>query len=582
MGNAALASLVPVSVVAPLVAAAAIPLLARLSTRLANLVAAVSTTAAAIILLLAAPTVYRGQAVTEYFGGWRPVGGAVLGVTFTVDAWGLTFALTTAIIATIIVLFMSSEESDLGPRERGLLTALILLVVAALIAGTLTADLVNLFVWFEVAALASYPLTAFFLERPPALEAAFKVLALTTVAGFFIFLAVALLYTQTGAVNLGQLHVRLGMSPNVAELIALGLLVAGLATKSGLVPFHGWLPDVHSAAPGPVSALFSGLMYNFGIALIGRVIFDVYPLGASSITTILMVVGLVSALGGALFALLQQELKRILAYDTISQMGVLAVGLATATATGLAGAAFHMLSHALFKTVLFLCAGAIVHATGATRLHEMAGMGRRMPWVVVAFVIGVAAIAGIPPLNGYVSLGLIHDAVLQRHDAAAYAVMIVAQTLTIAALGRCIAAMLRPRNGDEFERNEPLKPPMVLALTVLVAGCIASGVAATPLLKHVAAPAAAALLDTNGYAAAALRGGGPIAGVHVSFEWGNLIELGVTAATLVLAIGTAWAIRGRHDSVAVARIRSVQTGSVNDYLSYQFIGLIVMIVALVA
>ena len=97
-----------------------------------------------------------------------------------------------------------------------------------------------------------------------------------------------------------------------------------------------------------------------------------------------------------------------------------------------------------------------------------------------------------------------------------------------------------------------------------------------------AAPAAAALLDTNGYAAAALRGGGPIAGVHVSFEWGNLIELGVTAATLVLAIGTAWAIRGRHDSVAVARIRSVQTGSVNDYLSYQFIGLIVMIVALVA
>ena len=582
MGNAALASLVPVSVVVPLVAAAAIPLLARLSTRLANVLALASTTAASTILLLAAPTVYGGRAVTEYFGGWRPVGGAVLGVTFTVDAWGLTFALTTAIIATIIVLFMSSEESDLGARERGFLTALIVLLVAALIAGTLTADLVNLFVWFEVAALASYPLAAFFLERPPALEAAFKVLALTTVAGFFIFLAIALLYSQSGAVNFGQLHVALRERPSVAELIALGLLVAGFATKSGLVPFHGWLPDVHSAAPGPVSALFSGLMYNFGIALTGRVVFDVYPLGASSATTVLMVVGLVSAVGGALFALLQQELKRILAYDTISQMGVLTIGLATANATGLAGATFHMVSHALFKTVLFLCAGTIVHATGATQLDEMAGLGRRMPWVVAAFTVGVAAIAGIPPLNGYVSLGLIHDAVLQRHDEVAYAVMIVAQTLTIAALGRCIVAMLRRRNGDEFERNEPLKPPMMIALTVLVAGCVASGVAATPLLTHVAAPAAAALLDANGYAAASLRGGGPIAGVHVSFDWGNPIELAVTAATLVLAAGTAWAMRGRRESVPVVRIRSVQTGSVNDYLSYQFIGLIVVILALVA
>jgi multicomponent Na+:H+ antiporter subunit D len=383
-------------------------------------------------------------------------------------------------------------------------------------------------------------------------------------------------------VNFGQLHMALRGRPTVAELIALGLLVAGFATKSGLVPFHGWLPDVHSAAPGPVSALFSGLMYNFGIAMIGRIVFDVYPLAATSITTVFMVVGLVSAFGGALFALLQQELKRILAYDTISQMGVLTVGLATANATGLAGAAFHMLSHALFKTVLFLCAGAIVHATGATQLDEMAGIARRMPWVVAAFAVGVAAIAGIPPLNGYVSLGLIHQALLQRHDGAAYAVMIAAQALTIAALGRCIVAMLRRRQGGQFERNEPLKLPMIVALAALAAGCVASGLAAKPLVAHVAGPAAAALLDANGYAAAALRGGGPIAGVDVSFEWGSLIELALTAATLVLATGTAWAMSRRRDSRVVSRIRSVQTGSVNDYLSYQFVGLVVVIVALVA
>src|SRR5581483_5519448 len=137
----------------------------------------------------------------------------------------------------------------------------------------LTGDLFNLFVWFEVAALASYALTAFFLERPIALEAAFKILVLTTIASFGIFIAAALIYSGHGALNMGQIHEAVQHAGRPADAVALALLIGGFATKAGLFPFHGWLPDAHSAAPGPISALFSGLMVNLGIVSVGRLVF---------------------------------------------------------------------------------------------------------------------------------------------------------------------------------------------------------------------------------------------------------------------------------------------------------------------
>ena len=128
-----------------------------------------------------------------------------------------------------------------------------------------------------------------------------------------------------------------------------------------------------------------------------------------------MTAGLVSALLGALLALAQDDLKRLLAYDTISQVGIMAVGLGAGDPAGLAGAVYHLINHALFKPLLFLCAGAIVHRTGATKLSEMGGLARRMPVITAAFLLGAASIAGIPPLNGYVSVSLIHQGLQQQH-----------------------------------------------------------------------------------------------------------------------------------------------------------------------
>ena len=573
-------SLLPLTVAIPLVGAVLAPLAARISRRLPLLIAVATLGASGGLLLGMAPTVFGGRLLAVFMGHWEPVAGNALGIAFAADPWGLTFALAAALLGALLALYTLSELNDLGPRELGGYSCLFLILCAALIGSALTADLFNLFVWFEVAALASYALTGFFLERPIALEAAFKILVLTTIASFGIFVGASLIYAGHGALNFGQIHNVLSSAEEPADLAALGLLIAGFATKAGLVPFHGWLPDAHTAAPGPVSALFSGLMVNLGIVAIGRLVFEVYtPAVGHHVLGLLMGIGLVSAVGGSLFALFQDDLKRLLAYDTISQMGVLTVGLATGTATGLAGASYHLVDHALFKSLLFLCAGSIVHMTGATRLSEMGGLARRYPLLAVAFTVGVLAIAGIPPFNGYVSLGLIHEALMSSSQAVPYATMLIAQVLTMAALGKAAwQAFFRPRREDaEFERDERLHPGMAVSLVLLSAGCLVFGVLPYPLLHSVASPAAGALMHPALYAHGVLASGGPLRSSSVSFVYFDPGDLLTVLGTVILAVPVARAGMRWSESSPVTLLRRIQTGSANDYAGYLIGGVILTI-----
>src|SRR5437764_186995 len=206
MSSQALASLLPLPVALPLAGAVAAPLLARLHRRLAVIAGLIALGGSTLILLLQAPSVFPGLVRAHYLGLWAPVHGRALGIAFAADPFGLLFALTSAVIGAVLLMYTLSELGGLGSRELGGYACLFQLLLAALIGGALTADLFNLFVWFEVAALASYGLTAFLLERPIALEAGFKILALTTLASFAVFIGAGLLYAGTGALNYAQLH----------------------------------------------------------------------------------------------------------------------------------------------------------------------------------------------------------------------------------------------------------------------------------------------------------------------------------------------------------------------------------------
>ncbi len=576
----ALASLLPLPVALPIAGAVAAPLLARLYRKLAIIVGLVALGGSTVTLLLQAPGVFGGLVRAHYLGLWTPVHGHALGIAFAADPFGLIFALTSAVIGAVLLLYTLSELGGLGPRELGGYACLFQLLLAALIGAALTADLFNLFVWFEVAALSSYGLTAFLLERPIALEAGFKILALTTLASFAVFIGAGLLYAATGALNYAQLHDALAGHLTTPDLIALGLLLAGFATKAGLVPFHGWLADVHTATSGPVSALFSGLMYNFGIVAIGRLAFQVFGVTGIPVLGLLLTVGIISALLGAVMALAQDDLKRLLAYDTISQMGILAIGLGAGTAPGIAGTVYHLVNHALFKSMLFLCAGAILHRTGLTKLSDMGGLARRMPVIAAAFVIGAASIAGIPPLNGYVSLSLIHTGLLDSHQYLPYALMLVAQVITIAALGKAAwLAFFRPRASGR-EALEPLRPGMVAALASLAACCVVFGVLPRFFLDSVMAPAAASLLHPARYAAGVLTGLARLPVPHLPFDYVSPAELIALVACAAAGAALAWAYLRTREPAPVRVLRAAHTGSVNDYATYAVAGMLAVIAVL--
>jgi multicomponent Na+:H+ antiporter subunit D len=576
----ALASLLPLPVAIPLCGAVTAPLLARLSGRLAVIVSVAALAGSAMVLLLEVPLVFGGRVIAHYMGHWTPVGGHVLGIAFAADPFGLLLALAAAVIGAILMLYTLSELAGLGRRELGGYACLFQLLIAAVIGAALTADLFNLFVWFEVAALASYGLAGFFLERPIALEAAFKILVLTTLASFAVFIGAGLLYAETGALNFGQLHDSLAGHITTADVIALGLLIAGFATKAGLVPFHGWLADVHTAAPGPVNALFSGIMDSLGVLAIGRLVLQVFGVSSTPALGLLMTLGLISALLGAIMALAQDDLKRLLAYDTISQVGIIIVGFAAGNPAGVAGAIYHMINHALFKSLLFLSAGTIVHRTGLTKLSDMGGLARHMPVVAGAFVLGVGSIAGIPPLNGYVSLSLIHLGLQHGHEAVPYALTLAAQAITLAALGRAAWLAFFRRRAEDYEWRDKLRPGMLAGFGSLGACCVAFGVAGSFVLRTLLAPAASSLLHPSRYAAGILAGSARLPALHIPFDYLSPAELISVAAGVAVAAVLAWGYLRIREPRVIRGLRAIHTGSANDYAAYAIAGTLAVVAVL--
>jgi multicomponent Na+:H+ antiporter subunit D len=581
--TAGIASLLPLPVVIPIGGAVAAPLVARIHRRLPLVVSTIALLSATVALAIIASRAYQGDGLvlSHFLGHWGPVNGRALGIALAADPFGMAFALVSAALGTLLVVSALSELGELGPRELGSFACLVQLLIAALIGSALTADMINLFVWFEVAALSSYGLVGFFLERPIALEASFKMLVLTSIAGFAIFIGASLLYADYGALNFGQLHIMLSDHIGTAALLALALLVTGFGTKAGIVPFHAWLPDAHSPAPGAVSALFSALMVDLGVVAIARIVFQVYGTGTDRpLLGLLTGLGIASALLGAVLALAQDDVKRLLAWDTVSQMGILIVGFATATAAGIAGATYHLINHALFKALLFLCAGAVVHATGETSLSRMGGLARRRPLLTAAFTIGVLAIAGVPPMNGYASLGLLHEGVHESGGVGLEAATVLAQVITVAALGRAAYLGFYRRRKGAYEHLEPLRWGMRIVLIVLGASCVAFGALPGLVIDHVAIPAAAELLHPASYTAGILNGSTALPHVSVSFSYLGLSHVLVAVLTVVLGIALAVRYVRRGEPTVVRLLRVVHNGSVNDYAAFLTAGFLTAVVVL--
>lgn len=351
--------------------------------------------------------------------------------TFAPDGLGVFLAVVATVIGSLAVIF--SVDYMRGEAQLGRYYAMILFFIGSMVGLVLTTNLLLVFVFWEMTALCSYGLISFYNDDPKAVAGGMKALIMTQLGGVGLLLGAILAYGYLGTVDVNVFLERAAELPtDVLAVLAFGFLLAA-AAKSAQFPFQTWLPDAMEA-PTPVSALIhAATMVNAGVYLLARFYpaFAEVPYWRESV----MVVGMLSALLSAVMALVATDLKRVLAYSTVSQLGYMVYAVGTG---GIFASQFHLLSHSVFKALLFLAAGAVIHAVGTRDMRKMGGLGSQMPLVRTVFVIGALALAGLPVLNGFWSKELILEAGIEHGPLWIWILMLITAGLTALYTFRCV------------------------------------------------------------------------------------------------------------------------------------------------
>ncbi|MHC4722179.1 MAG: complex I subunit 5 family protein, partial [Planctomycetota bacterium] len=370
----------PAFVAIPLVTAFLLPIFGKKGKTLATLLANLAT-----LSLLALAVASIGRTDVYEVGKWS----IPLGINMVLDGLSSLLLLAISVVSTAAMLFSVRYMEQYTAKAKYL--SLFMLMVAGMNGVVLSGDIFNVFVFLEIASIASYALVGFGCEHEE-LEASFKYMVLGSIGSIFVLFAVALVYGNTGSLNMAYISKAIqssGLNPGLT--FALGLFVAGFGLKAALVPFHAWLPDAHPSAPAPISAMLSGVIIKaLGIYALARMVFNVFGVSIQ-MGWILTVLGLLSMVVGAFMAIGQWDIKRLMAYSSISQLGyvVLGIGLGGVilargdnvawASLAILGGLFHLVNHAVYKSLLFLTSGSIQMSTGTREMREMGGLAEKMP-----------------------------------------------------------------------------------------------------------------------------------------------------------------------------------------------------------
>jgi multicomponent Na+:H+ antiporter subunit D len=416
-----------------------------------------------------------------------------LGVHLSSDGLSLLFVVVINLVSFLCLVYSWDYIAHHGGRAK--FYALVLLLIFGLNGVALVRDLFSLYVFLEVASVASYVLVAFNLEFD-GIEASLKYLLLSVVATGLILIGLSLVFAATGTLTFAGIKAALlaFSAPPALFLFAAALFIVGFGLKAAVMPFHAWLPDAHPSAPAPISAMLSGVVIKVaGIYCLARMLFDLYPAPPSALK-ILLALGVVSMAVGAMIAYQQTDLKRMLAYSSVSQIGYILIGLGLGNALGIAGALFHVLNHALFKSLLFLNSGAVQLRTGTRDITKMGGLESRMRVTGITSVFGTLSIAGIPPFNGFWSkLFIILGAVVARN----YVVAFLLVAFSIFTLGYFLLLQRRVFFGRLDQRFKDLREApasMSAAVVILAAQCLLVGVFFPDVMRYLIEPAMRVLI----------------------------------------------------------------------------------------
>ncbi len=472
--------MIPLFVAIPLAGAFLMPLVGKRAKSAVDGTGVMAVLAVFVMAVFAVMTLgSRDQTpIMMWSGEWS----SALGIQLVIDGLTAFMLLTVNLVAFTVVIYSVSYMERFTAKWK--YYTLFLLMLAGMNGVVITGDVFNLFVFLEIASIASYALVAFGTERQE-LEAAFKYAVMGSIGSLFILLAITLLYSHTATLNMADMAHRL-QGPEGARVgtAALVLFLAGFGLKSALVPFHAWLPDAHPSAPAPISAMLSGvLIKSLGVYAICRMVFSVFGY-TPAIGSILMVLGALSMGIGVILALYQWDMKRLLAYHSISQIGYIVLGIGLGTPLGIMGGLLHLFNHSMFKSLLFLNSGSIEHAAGTRNLKEMGGLGGRMPVTSWTTLTASMSISGVPPFSGFWSKLLIIMACVQAREWFYGIVAVVVSILTLMSFMKVTryAFLGSLKQGLEAVRESPAF--MRLAMVTLAIVCILGGLLLLPGIRE--------------------------------------------------------------------------------------------------
>jgi multicomponent Na+:H+ antiporter subunit D len=469
-----------------------------------------------VLLILMLLSLYSffdiGGEISVYkVGGWQPVNRIPIGIYMVMDGFN-------AIVLCIINIigFFSAFYSISYIRRytaENYFYALFCLMIAGMNGVVLSGDLFNIFVFLEISVISSYALVAFGVEKTE-LEASFKYQVLGSLASFLILFGIGLIYWKTKTLNIADIKEAFSSGYYKPYYLFVQLLfLSGFGLKAAIMPFHAWLPDAHSSAPSPISAMLSGVLIKaVGIYVIIRLFFNMFTI-SEGMAVLITTLGTLSMVVGVFLAIGQWDLKRLLAYHSISQMGyvVMSVGIGMilvarglkpdAASLAIAGGIYHLINHAAFKGLLFLNAGAIEYRTGTRDLREMGGLSKKMPATAATSFVASLSISGIPPFNGFFSkLIIIIAAVIGRfYLLAALAVIVSIITLASFLKFQRYAFYDKPDYSGENEVRE-VPFPMLFSMIVLGFICLILSLLVFPGIRDsILGPAIDVLTDPLKY-----------------------------------------------------------------------------------
>jgi len=387
----------------------------------------------------------------------------------SIDSLSVFFAVIFLLISTLVnvtsVSYMSRAENPLAYY------ALLLFSTFGMMLVSLSIDLVLLFISWELMSVPTYVLTGIMKKDPASNEAAVKYFLTSALSSGLLIYAISLLFGVTGTTNMLLIAERLASRNLLLEpmtVLAVALFIAGFGMKVAAIPFHMWIPDAYEGAPTTITALLAAGTKSGGFAALLRVFIVSLALFKADWSTIFAVIALLTMTLGNVAALMQKSLTRLLAYSSIAQSGYIMIGLAAPTTLGLGGALFHILNHSIMKSAAFFAAAAIMMKLSTTTLDGYSGLGKKMPYTALTLTISLLALAGVPPLNGFMSKLVLFTAAIQSNIAWLALAGVLNSAFSLAYYGWVIKRMYLDDAPDMTRMREPRILVGVLALSAAI------------------------------------------------------------------------------------------------------------------